>query len=292
MTKNITFPKATIIDNKLIFDDAGGFFEAIKYGVFFVKIPNHLDMNPGQIFAKSFYKDKDNSVYNAYKGFRNEEFEGSILGYSDRNDQVEQIQLEIALWDKFFPEKLSNLLKEMNNISKLIVLHVFNEIGIQNSYLDKITGGLPNDNGLQYCIFNHYRSDVDQIGITGHQDSGFITVLYSVERGLEALIDENWVSINPENGYFTINLGHSFEILTKKMQKSVKAVFHRVIKTTNKKDNKEDRFSFGTYIGPRFDMNLYQYYEDQKNLVFFKTFKDFQIEKAKQMNYEFHPRVK
>ena len=149
--------------------------------------------------------------------------------------------------------------------------------------INKITGNIGDDTGLQYCIFNHYRSNRDIMGFTAHKDSGFITTLYSIEPGLEAYKDGKWVPIDPIPSYFTVNLGHSLEILSAKMKNTVHAVYHRVRKTENAMQNMPDRFSIGSYIGPRFDMDLFQYQEDGE-LKFFQSFIDFQKAKAKEMS--------
>lgn len=285
----IDYPKADIQKEKLVFQEKGGFDKAIKEGVFYIKIPQNFDYEAANKFANSYHLPK-NGTDDKYKGFKDVEFKESILGYSSPNDQVELLQLETKLWSKYLPSDVSELLNQMNNISKIILKEICSKIGVKNEDLDKITGGMDNDNGLQYCIFNHYRSSKNTIGFTAHKDSGFITTLYSIEPGLEAFKAGNWYPIDPIPGYFTINLGHSLEILSQKMSQPIHAVYHRVRKTENVSKNIPDRFSIGSYIGPRFDMNLYQY--NNGELEFYQTFMDFQIAKAKEMNYEFHPNVK
>jgi len=283
------FPKAYINNNTLMFNSEEDYKTALEEGVFFVKIPETMDVKPGIMFSQNFYKDKNNSSDDPYRGFNTLSYDDSILGYSDRHDQVEQVQLELSRWNKYFPSELDTLLKNMNKLGLLVVENIFRKLGIADKYWDVITGGAAKDTALQYCIFNHYRSKIQNIGITKHKDSGFITVLYSPEPGLEAFTQNQWVPIDPEPGYFTINLGHAFEVLTSKLPLRVQAVDHHV-KQIVKNTNEPDRYSFGTYIGPRFDMNLYQY--ENNNLLFYQTFLEFQQLKAKQMGYEFHPKVK
>jgi hypothetical protein len=286
----ISYPRAELKNEKLIFESPEGFDEALKEGVFYIRIPEDFNYGAANKFATSYYLPK-NGVDDEYKGFKDVEFKESILGYSSPNDQVELLQLEAKLWHKYLPDGITSMLNQMNNISKIILKEVCDMIGVKSKDLDKITGGIDQDNALQYCIFNHYRSTKDAIGFTAHKDSGFITTLYSIEPGLEAFKNGQWYPIDPIPGYFTINLGHSFEILSAKMSKPIHAVYHRVRKTENISKNMPDRFSIGSYIGPRFDMDLYQYQHDGK-LEFYQSFMDFQIAKAKEMNYEFHPNVK
>ncbi len=289
LNNTVRFPKATLIDGSLKFNSDNDYDFALSQGVFFLKIPESLDVKPGIKFSENFYKKKNNSSDDGYKGFKNLAYDDSILGYSDRHDQVEQIQLELGLWNKYFEKDLAELLGAMNKLSLQIVENIFARSGIDSKYWDVITGGASKSTALQYCIFNHYRTSIENVGITKHKDSGFITVLYSPEPGLEAYSEGQWVPIDPEPGYFTINLGHSFEVLTSKLDRPVVAVDHRV-KQIIKPAGQPDRFSFGTYIGPRFDMNLFQYQDN--NLVFYQTFLEFQQIKAREMGYEFHPKVK
>lgn len=285
-----TYQKAKINNNKLVFETYQGLSQALNEGAFYVKMPDYFNHHIANKFATNYYLDKD-GIDDKYKGFRNLKLEESILGYSSPNDQVELLQLEVNLWSKYFPEDVTKMLNQINEISKVVLKAVFAEIGVNEQDIDKVTGGMDDDNGLQYCIFNHYRSSRNTIGFTAHKDSGFITTLYSVEPGLEGYKDGEWVPIDPVPGYFTINLGHALEILSAKMKYPVNAVYHRVRKTENVIQNMPDRFSIGSYIGPRFDMDLFQYQENGE-LKFFQTFMDFQIAKAKEMNYEFHPKVK
>lgn len=284
----VHFPKAEMWDDKLCFENDDDWKLALGEGVFFVKIPQEIDMLPGIKFSENFYKEKD-GVDDGYKGFNKLAYQDSILGYSDRHDQVEQVQLEIALWEKYFIPELVIMLRKMNHLGLKVIENIFEKVGIEQKYWDVITGEASRGKALQYVIFNHYRPHKGRVGITKHKDSGYITVLYSPEPGLEAYTNERWIPINPEEGYFTINLGHSFEVLTANHTQKIIAVDHRV-REIQKAENEADRFSFGTYIGPRFDMNLFQY--ENRKLIFFETFLEFQKWKAKQMGYEFHPKVK
>lgn len=285
----IRYPKAKLDNKNLVFETPDGLNNALSMGVFYVKIQDNFDHYTAKKFANSYYLDKD-GMDDEYKGFKNAKLENSILGYSSPNDQVELLQLEIKLWHKYFAPDVVNMLTQLNEVSKIVLEAIFNAIGVKKEDVDQITGGLDDNNGLQYCIFNHYRSSHNAIGFTAHKDSGFITTLYSIEPGLEAYQDGKWIPVDPINNYFTVNLGHALEVLSAKMQRPVHAIYHRVRKTL-KSEKELDRFSIGSYIGPRFDMDLFQYQENGE-LKSVQKFIDFQISKAKEMDYEFHPRIK
>lgn len=54
-------------------------------------------------------------------------------------------------------------------------------------------------------------------------------------------------------------------------------------------ERKADRFTFGSYIGPRWDQDLYQISGETVKPV--QSFLEFQKRKAAEMGYEFHPKV-
>lgn len=286
----LLYPKARLENHQLYFEDPSQISTALSEGVFYVQIPDDFDFQAIEKLATSFYLPQTD-IIDPYRGFKERSLKKSMLGYSNPHDQVELLQLEMKLWNQYFPPDSAKALTTMNQVSKDVLSSIFLIIGVKEQDIAKITGGMQEDKALQYCIFNHYRSSKKSMGFTAHKDSGFITTLYSIEPGLEATKGGEWVPIDPVPGYFTINLGHSLEVLSENLIYPVHAVYHRVRQTRNHEKNLPDRFSVGSYIGPRFDMDLFQYQEDGK-LEFFQTFMDFQIAKAKEMNYEFHPRVK
>lgn len=285
----IVFPKAQMNGEDLIFNSEDDYRFAMSEGVFYVKIPDNFKVEDVYKFCQSFYQDT-NDKNDKTRGFKELEYNDSILGYSDRPDQVEQLQLEVNLWDKYFPNDVSKLLHQMNKFGIEILKSVFDKLGVIKSDIPTITGDMESNKGLQYIILNHYRSFKNDIGIATHKDSGFITVLYMLEEGLEAKINGEYISIPPEEGYFTINLGHALEVLSENLSVPVKAVDHRVTRIM-KNSSEPDRHTYGTYIGPRFDMDLYQY-DNNRKLKFYQKFVDFQKIKARKMGYEFHPKVK
>nr|WSY50048.1 hypothetical protein OG999_07760 [Streptomyces sp. NBC_00886] len=69
------------------------------------------------------------------------------------------------------------------------------------------------------------------------------------------------------------------------------AVIHQVPEIPGDNDgHSHDRSSFTVYLGPRYDMDLYQYSADGV-LREFMNFRDFSLLKAEDQGYEFHPRL-
>ncbi|MDC9607177.1 2OG-Fe(II) oxygenase family protein [Xenorhabdus griffiniae] len=285
-------PDAKIINNNLVFSTQDGFIKACQYGAFHLKYPENIDFSPGIKLAQNYYLEKDGGVLDEYKGFHKKVFDKSLLGYSSTgNDQDELLQIENFLWKTYFPKGVSSLLFKINAVSKIVLNEIFRFYNINHHDIEIITGGLNKDESLQYCIFNHYRSNIKHpVGLTAHKDSGFITTLYTIEPGLESFYEENWIPFDPKCGYFTIVMGHSLEILTENKNIPIKASYHRVRPSIERRHHKEERFTFGVYIGPTWQQNLYQYSRDG-SLVSIESFLDFQKRKAKEMKYKFHPKV-
>lgn len=280
--------RAEIRDGALHFESDEGWADALARGVFYLRAPQGLDYEAGARFCHSYHLPRQGGADDAYRGFREAKLEGSVLGYSSAgNDQVERVQLEIGLWERYLPAALPPLLHPLNQMARTIVNAFFARCGVHLDDVARITGGMDTNEALQYCIFNNYASSsAADVGFTPHKDSGFITIMCSTEPGLEALEEGSWVSVDPVPGYLTVLHGDSIEVLTARLPTRAAAVYHRV--RHMERARSADRVSFGVYIGPRFEQDLYQY-DDAGRLVALQSFMSFQRNKAVEMGYEFHP---
>lgn len=285
-------PAATLVGEELRFADDDGLDRARRHGAFYLKQPEDLDFGPGIRLAQNYYLDPDGGPDDAYRGYRNRDLGKSLMGYSQTgHDQDELLQIESWLWAEYVPETVGDLLWVINDLSRRALSGLFALLDVPLEGVDTITGGMSTNNALQYCIFNHYISTVGHpVGLTAHKDSGFVTTLYTTEAGLESLENNEWVPFDPLEGYFTVVLGHSLEVLTARTALPVSASYHRVRGMTPRTAGKPDRFTFGSYIGPRWDQYLYQY-SPEGILEPVEPFLAFQKRKAAEMAYEFHPRV-
>jgi isopenicillin N synthase-like dioxygenase len=285
-------PTAHFQDQALQFVEPDGFKRARSLGAFHLRHPGDFDFWAGVELAQKYYLPAGEGPDAAFRGYRVRTLSRSLLGYSQTgSDQDELLQIEANLWNEYLPHDTAMLLWQMNNLNRAVLSDLFLRAGVAPADIDTIAGGMSKDKALQYCIFNHYRSEVDQpIGLTAHKDSGFITMLYMTEPGLESHDGQDWIPFDPLPGHFTIVLGHSFEVLTEKLPNRVNASYHRVRRMATRKAGAPDRFTFGVYIGPRWDQRLYQYNATGK-LSDVGSFLDFQRAKAAEMDYQFHPRV-
>ncbi|WOX15315.1 2OG-Fe(II) oxygenase family protein [Streptomyces sp. N50] len=291
--ETLELPYAEVRGDRLAFDRPDDAARALAIGAFFVKIPEHLDVRPGLELARTFYEPADpGRPGDRYRGHRAEQHADSKLGYSDRPDQVEQLQLESAHWDTYLPAEVTTLLREMEAITLATLYGVFEAAGLPESDWEIITGGAREGTGWCHSTVNHYRASLSgRAGIVHHTDSGFITLLYADQPGLEVQAeDDRWLPVDVKEHHFIVNLGDGLDILTRRLPRPVTAVIHRVPESSPDQRPDGDRSSFTVFIGPRYDMPLYQYTADHV-LGEYQGFRDFSVEKAKKLGYEFHPRL-
>jgi hypothetical protein len=282
-------PRAEIRNGELHFETADGWRDALASGVFYLRSPGDLDYAPGVRMCESYHLDRAGGDDDRFRGFRDAALDGSVLGYSSAgNDQVERVQLELRLWSRYLPAETVPMLRRLNELARAVVHGLFARCAVDPAHVAQITGGMDRDEALQYCIFNNYASrTVAPDGFTPHKDSGFTTLMYSTEPGLEACEHGAWRPVDPVPGFLTAITGHALEILTARMARPAAASYHRV-RPMAPAPARKDRISFGVYIGPRFEQDLYQY-DEAGRLTRFQSFMAFQRQKAAEMGYEFHP---
>ncbi len=282
-TSQNIFPLSRIVGKKLIFNNAEELDLAFRLGAFYLEIPSNVDLNPGIELARNFYKDLDSNKP-GYTGYKEVVFEKSSLGYADRPDQVEQLQLELSLWNEFLPKEVCNLLDVMNTLSVQVLENVLEYAGVSKDDWDLITGEALENKAGHVATINHYRAEKEAIGIVSHKDSGFITLLYANLPGYELIMNDTWHPMDPKDGYFMVNLGHALEILTENLKKPIGAPEHRVRQLYS---DVEDRISFTIFITPRYDSNIYQY-KKSGALGIYKDYMSFLKERFRKVDYGTH----
>lgn len=270
--------KSKMVDGNLIFEKSNGFWEAIKNGFFLIEIPTDIDVTVGDRFCRNFYKEKDGSVDDSYKGFKHIELNESYQGYFDReHDQWENFFIASHNWQKCLPLEVQVLGNKLQDLGINILKNVLKKIKIPKKHWLKITGGLIAKKGFQLLAFNHFRAEKNMRGSKFHRDLGWVTVLRSTEPGLVGLIDDNLFAINPEEGFFIVNFGSTIEVLTEKLKTPVRANIHGVVKLL-KVEGKEDRISYVTFLDSNFEENIYKYVNNTPIPV--QTMKEFAIQEV------------
>ncbi|MDT0267464.1 2OG-Fe(II) oxygenase family protein [Streptomyces sp. DSM 44915] len=286
----LALPVAEVDAGALRFATSGDTERALGIGAFHVAVPEDLDVRPGLEFCRTFYQPRGDDPTDRHRGHREHGHPASKLGYEDRPDQVEQLQLESFLWQEYLPDEVTAVLRRMRQLTLEILYGVFDAVRVPETDRDLITGGARQDTGLCYTTVNHYRSGLsDRAGIVEHSDSGFITTICTDQPGYEILHEGRWLPVRERPGHFTVNLGDAFRVLTRKLPRPVTAVYHRVPEL-RPEAGVPDRSSCTVYMGPRYDMPLYQY-DAEGNLREYQNFRDFSVKKAGKLGYDFHSRV-
>ncbi len=250
--------KACVEGARLLFDKSYGFDQALNDGFFLVQIPEEINLKAADSFAKNFYKDKTDcgdpdNKYRGYKAIGPENFGDPLLGFHRRKYQIEQFLLERRFWAKYYPQELVTVGEALCNFSAIIVRNVLDKVKIPQDFWEKASGGCTHAKGSYHFTFNHFRPEMETLGLQEHQDDGFITILRSTEPGLEIIKDGKWIKLGAEPNYFKINFGLAMQILTEKAEIPVSAVMHKVVQQV-KKTTGQDRWSWGHFSSCRFDM--------------------------------------
>lgn len=281
MNPSYRLQNSEIVQGKLLFENGElGLKKALKDGFFFLKIPEGFTLESGDLFAKNFYKDKlGHSPIDTFRGYKvyREDTLDKHEGYYCRDvDQTEQFFLEQRFWQQIYPADLVLLAQKLKSLSIFILKDILIALSIPKEFWDQGTGECTSGQGMYHLTFNHFRPEKKARGLNTHKDSGWITVLRSLDPGLEVFINKKWVSVTPKPGYFIINFGCAFEIFTQKTTLPVSAVIHRVIQQNNNRNG--DRFSYALFadssINPKKCEGLYEYTQE-KGLTYKMNFKEF-----------------
>ncbi|MFK0271629.1 2OG-Fe(II) oxygenase family protein [Pseudomonas asiatica] len=252
---NYTLASAELIGKKLTFDSDDGFHRAITDGFFFIKSP-HIDLTAGDLFATNFYLPVGSGDCAPYQGFYKwtEETLAHREGYFLRSaDQVEQFFLEQRFWEKLFPTPLHKQAVQMHEFAMNLLRAVLSELDLPPSLWDAATGHALSTQGTYHLTFNHFRKHIRARGLNTHKDSGWVTILRSLEPGLEVLRGGEWLPVSPRPGQFIVNFGCAMEILTRHTATPVAAVAHRV---KEQLPSQSERFSYALFVDSSLDVNV------------------------------------
>lgn len=254
-TKAMTLQRAGSASGELLFETPGGLPQALRDGCFYLAIPEDLDVAPGRTLCRQFYRPAHlgSPELRPYRGFR-----GMDGIYFDREHyQTEHILADGPARDKYLPPTVVDMCEHMTSLALHVLTATLAGLGIDAEVWEKVTGGAVNGRGTQWFAASHYRPERRQLGCAPHKDTGFVTVLYIEQDGLESSVAGEWVPIAPLPGYFLVNFGGATELLTARLDRPVQAILHRV-RSCMSEPGQEDRFSFAAFANPPATGDLYQ----------------------------------
>lgn len=237
---------ANLERGKLRFGQAGGVDNALKDGCFYLAIPDDLDLAPCITLARNFHLDKETgNGLNSYRGYKSI---GSI--YFDREHfQTEHILLDQSAQEAYLPGEVLQSYRGMSRIAQICLRNILEILEIPRQHWAELTGGAIEGKGTNWFALSHYRSEREQLGCAAHKDTGFVTVLYIEQNGLEAMTPNGWRSVDALEGHFVVNFGASFEHLTAAWGRKVHGIYHRV-RQIFPSEICENRFSFAAFANP------------------------------------------
>lgn len=269
---------ARLEHGELRFAAPGGLARALRDGFFLVRCPDGLELAAGDRFARSFYLPASSDPYRGYARWTPDRL-AEHEGYYRRDvDQTEQFFLERRFWADVYPAALARQAAAMQAFALAVLEAVLREVDVPRALWDEATGGCLSGRGMYHLTFNHFRPEVRARGLNIHKDSGWVTVLRSIEPGLEVERDGAWCPIAPRPGHFIINFGCAMEILTRETATPVAAVAHRVVEQVRRDPDQPDRFSYALFADSTLDERVCPgllRYVPGRGLTLAMSFKDF-----------------
>jgi hypothetical protein len=256
--RTLKLERAYIRGDELVFDTEGGSERALRDGCFLLQIPSDMHIEPGIRFSREFFLPATiDGEPRSYRGFK-----ARPDVYFDREHfQTEHVLIDGPGRAQHFPLEVVNLCDQMNALGITILKNILHRIGLSPDLWGRATGESVNNRGTHWFASSHYRTERDLLGCAPHKDTGFITVLYIDQPGLEADVDREWVSIDAVPGYFVINFGGALEILTRRSAMPIRAILHRVRRIAPQ-PGVPDRISFAAFLNPPAEGWLHEAFAD------------------------------
>ncbi|WP_282365011.1 2OG-Fe(II) oxygenase family protein [Pseudomonas sp. PS01297] len=250
-THKINMQRAIIYQDSLLFKTPFSLRAAIEQGLFLLKIPETLNLEPGIKLCREFYLPATSST--RYRGFRPQ----TDIYFDREHFQTEHLLVDKTRWATRLPGAVVKMVLAMDALGQVILQSALRELGVAQALWATASGGAVTGLGTHWFAASHYRPERHLPGCAEHQDTGFVTLLYTRQSGLEAFIDGGWQPIEPEPGYFIVNFGACLELLSAQLPLSARAIKHRV-RECAALPGQEDRFSFATFLNPPASADLYE----------------------------------
>ena len=216
-------PIATISgDQRLVFASASDFDHAWDVGIFYLRIPENLDLDDARQFGRELI-----SLDSAYRQIVQY---GKLEGFiALENNQQTKLALRRERWDQHYPADVAAFGRQLDTIGIAIIREVFNQSGIPETLWDRASGGYTSGGGDAFLNFVHYDTRNPDWGLRPHTDYGFVTILDASAPGLQIEIDGQFQAVPILPDHLIINFGEALHFITAHSDRPVGAVVHRVL---------------------------------------------------------------
>ena len=253
MSPNLSLPKASIDEaRRLIFETTEDQDVAWKLGVFYLEVPDWLDLGEARRFGRNIL-DPD-SPYRSIPQYS--ELEGFI---SLENNQQTKLALRRHRWGEHYPTQIAKFGRQLDDIGRAVIHEVFHQSGIPEHLWSEASGGYSSGLGTAFLNFVHYDTSQPDLGLRPHTDYGFVTILDATSPGLQIELDGQFRDVPVLDGCLVINFGEALNFITQHSNRSVAAIVHRV---TSQASSNPVRYGIVYFANPDLDGVLPQFTVD------------------------------
>lgn len=216
-------PVASISKGKqLAFTCPGDFERAWSLGAFYLKIPDHLDIEGARAFGRGLLAaDSPHRQITQYG-----ELEGFI---ALENNQQTKLALRRHRWQQHYPPEVAQLGHQLDDLGVTIIREVLRRSCIPEALWGRASGGYASGGGTAFLNFVHYDTRNPDWGLRPHTDYGFVTILDATAPGLQIEVNGSFHDVPVLPDHFVINFGEALHFITAHSERSVGAVVHRVV---------------------------------------------------------------
>ena len=246
----VSLPIAHIADsNQLVFHSTENQDLAWRLGVFYLKVPDALDLAGARQFGRE--------ILDPQSPFRDIPQYGELEGFIVlENNQQTKLALRRHRWDEHYPTEIANFGRELDQVGMAIIQEVFRQSGIPEPLWGEASGGYATGEGTAFLNFVHYDTRQPDLGLRPHTDYGFVTILDATAPGLQIELDGQFVDVPVLPDHLVINFGEALNFITQHSDRSVSAIVHRV---TSQAESDPMRHGIVYFANPDLEGELKQF---------------------------------
>ena len=220
-----------------------------KLGVFYLKVPDWLDLEVARRFGRD--------ILDLKSPYRNIPQYGELEGFiSLENNQQTKLALRRHRWDEHYPTEIAQFGRQLDDIGRAVIREVFRQSGIPEHLWTDASGGYSSGQGTAFLNFVHYDTSQPDLGLRPHTDYGFVTILDATSPGLQIELDGQFRDVPVLDGHLVINFGEALNFITQHSNRSVAAIVHRV---TSQAASNPVRHGIVYFANPDLDGSLKQF---------------------------------
>ena len=226
MKPDMNLPTASMDEaQRLIFRTTEDQDVAWMLGVFYLKVPDWLDLEEARHFGRN--------ILDPESPYRNIPQYGELEGFiALENNQQTKLALRRHRWDDHYPVEIAQFGRQLDDIGRAVIREVFRQSGIPEHLWSQASGGYSSGQGTAFLNFVHYDTSQPDLGLRPHTDYGFVTILDATSPGLQIELEGQFRDVPVLDGHLVINFGEALNFITQHSNRSVGAIVHRVTSQT------------------------------------------------------------